>query len=577
MLFENLCDYLKQVDLSSWSAMGQALDKLKQNSKKDWSFKTSSFSLFKKNLSQGIAFITFDNGIDGVSIEISKYAKAFEAMIGKDNLVPEIHLIAGKFYKEADGVMLPRWRRFLLKGAYGFDHWDGYQEAYFRRLTKDSAKYNLLADKIKTQTIDLSINLGQYIDQNNIQLLVPVNACSNPGNIPLAFAIVLVSELMQIPVLNSCHDFYWESGDSEPKARPQLRDHFFTNCDIKEFFSIIEKLYPWQSEAWFNATINQVQTDTLIDKFSHNPQLLGEAPTAIDVTRFCPLEIKEIEDVRDKLALILSNGKRPLKSKRAKDFLHTDLTWVVKQTPVLLGLKSGIENNYKTNNILLIQPTRILKRKRILKNIELIEKLLKHPNFVNHFECNPLLKLTLQITGPATAAHYEYAQQIVSIYLAMIYRLPKFLQERVFLAFSFGIETHRRFSELNLEKLGINQIIAAGDLVVLPSEQEGRGLPIIESSACATPIITNRYHPEVVFSKVIGEHLDESLKLNVFEFPKNEYTPELLDSITKAIFKAKSQQLKAIHNRQVVKNRYSCEALTSNFEQFLKTLWIGPT
>jgi len=68
----------------------------------------------------------------------------------------------------------------------------------------------------------------------DIQLLVPVNVNSNPGNVPLAFAMVLVSELLGIPVLNSNHDFYWEGGNREVEIQEKglergPRDFFYHN------------------------------------------------------------------------------------------------------------------------------------------------------------------------------------------------------------------------------------------------------------------------------------------------------------------------------------------------------------
>ncbi len=44
---------------------------------------------------RGVAFVTYDYGIDGVSIEISKYADCCEALLSDDDRSTPIHLIGG--------------------------------------------------------------------------------------------------------------------------------------------------------------------------------------------------------------------------------------------------------------------------------------------------------------------------------------------------------------------------------------------------------------------------------------------------------------------------------------------------
>ena len=41
---------------------------------------------------------------------------------------------------------------------------------------------------------------------------------------------------------------------------------------------------------------------------------------------------------------------------------------------------------------------------------------------------------------------------------------------------------------------------------MLPSKQEGRGLPLLEACAVEVPILTSRYKPKAVFKEVIGKH-----------------------------------------------------------------------
>ncbi len=68
---------------------------------------------------RGTAFITFDYGIDGVSIEISKYAQALQSLfeIWGD---AEIHFIGGDFHSQAESVLQPDWPRYGGRGNNGW-------------------------------------------------------------------------------------------------------------------------------------------------------------------------------------------------------------------------------------------------------------------------------------------------------------------------------------------------------------------------------------------------------------------------------------------------------------------------
>ena len=103
-----------------------------------------------------------------------------------------------------------------------------------------------------------------------------INVCSNPGNVSLALATVLISEYLEIPVINNNHDFYWEGGNRAIEIKKKglkkgPRDFFFHNAHVGEFFSIIETIYPWENRSWMNVNINKIQQNHLININGHNP------------------------------------------------------------------------------------------------------------------------------------------------------------------------------------------------------------------------------------------------------------------------------------------------------------------
>lgn len=96
------------------------------------------------------------------------------------------------------------------------------------------------------------------------------------------------------------------------------------------------------------------------------------------------------------------------------------------------------------------------------------------------------------------------------------------------------------FQKLKLEPLCIEEIYQLADLVLFPSETEGRGLPIIESSAGGIPIVCRRYYPLEVFNEVVGKDLADEEKIRYFNFPTGEFKESLLAKITDLLLHLKT-------------------------------------
>lgn len=573
-LFNKMKLTLKKSPIETWFDMGLFLDQIRDNRKFPEDL-PNSFKKFEARIKKGIAFLTFDSGIDGVSVEISKYTDAFESIIDLDpkkKLYP-IHWIAGDFKEGYQSIINDQCRRFVLIGATGFDEWDGYQEYFHTKLERGSLQYNALATKIWSQTKDLSLRLGRYLVDNDIQLLFPVNVSSNPGNVSLAFALVIVSEFLKIPVINSNHDFYWESGarpwTRKPGDAAGIRDHFFCNADIGEVFSLIECLYPWDSPYWFQANINIMQSTRLTDELGFNPLAVNEIPTTVNLKKYKPIEETKQWKLLDSLGQILSGGSKPMQSEDARNYCKVTSDWINLNSPIFLGNEDEIEHELTHDNLLFLQPTRIIARKRIGRNFQMIEALLGYKKFREYFLAHTKLKITLLITGPVTLAHHHYFEEIVVDFVAMLERLPNEFKKRVFLSFTFGRESVTG-SERRVQ---IHDLFAISDLVLLPSKTEGRGLPIIESSAVSVPILVSRYHPKKVFSEVIGEHLDATKRFNFFEFPNEEFGQELLDKLFQYCTNPAYYYKELVHNREVIKKRYTRTALINKIELFLNVIW----
>lgn len=558
-----------------WGDIAEVLVKIKRKRSSSGLSAEDKLKLF----SRGTAFITFSYGIDGVSIEISKYAHILNRVLASYG-TPVIHLIGGKFYSQADSVLDPGWRRFELEGIDGWDKWEAGKWFYalFRsEMRSNSVESNFLAKEIYQQAVEIAKRLGEYFLKHRIKLVIPVNIASNPGNMATILGLVFVSEIFELYALNSNHDFYWEDGKPpvmrEIGENPGVRDHFFRNVDNRSFFSVFESLYPWRGSRWLHTNINRRQTKKLIKKFGFPKKKLFEISTCISDTFFESYSRENVLDIRFRMAHILTDGQEIMYPVPIEEYLTRVDHWMKKQPPIILGAKTGLTVDPRSENlIVLLQPTRVVARKRIEKNIDLINALFGYDAFQNEFEANQKRQMLLHITGPTPKEHQNDLETILFAYKKAVNSLPETFAERLFIAFSTGHEDHLSFSKKGLQPLTIESIYRMADAVVFPSESEGRGLPIIESSAAGIPIICSHYYPKKVFRDVIGEDLIEELQIHYTLFPEGEFDQTVLEEVTQLLFNPEAKQDTISHNKEAVRARYSVEALQKRFEFLLNQL-----
>ncbi|MHC4931935.1 MAG: glycosyltransferase [Planctomycetota bacterium] len=522
----------------------------------------------------GVAFVTFAYDIDGVSIEIAKYGDCIEQLCDPP---PPIHCIGGNFGRKADVVLRGHWKRLLLEGADGWGKWD--EGRWFDRLFREdmpagSEASAETAREIWAQAVDLAETLERYIASENIGLLIAINVNSNPGNPSLALAIVLASERTGCPVLNNNHDFYWEGGkpaaERPPGEEPGPRDHFFRNLGNSPFFRLFQRLLPWKGRRWTQVNINPIQSHVLIEEQGFDPRDVDIVGTLIDESFFVPCTAEEKREHRLRMAHILSDGEPRIRPVAVTGFLAGASGWMRNQHPVVCGAEPGLELDIATTDALyLLQPTRVVERKRIERDWELIGALLEHPPFREAFAAPRTL--TLHITGPVPIEHQADLERVLEAYRKVIGRLPESIASRLFQAFSVGTEDHPSLHapERSLGKLHIAGIYKLADAVLFPSLTEGRGLPIPESGAAGVPIVCSRYQPEEVFAAVVGEHLPEEQRIRYDLFPEGECGTDLLDSLTRILLDPASLADRTRHNREVVRERYAMPEMKRAFRRYL--------
>ncbi len=170
---EEFIQSLEKENIKTWFDLGIFLDSVRENRKIPAKVCTGDFQKFKNELSNGnLAFLSFYYSIDGVTIEIDKYAQSFEREFPGIG----IHLLAGKIHSEARTIFSPDYHFYEVKEADGFDNWSLYQDFFHTKLQRGSTKYNRLITEFWAQIKRIAGRLANYVKKNNINLLYVINA-----------------------------------------------------------------------------------------------------------------------------------------------------------------------------------------------------------------------------------------------------------------------------------------------------------------------------------------------------------------------------------------------------------------
>ena len=556
-----IASYLENTTIKTWFDIGYFLDQLKNMKPlRSSSSPTSKIELLS-GYRDGIAFMTFDLGLDGVTVEMMKYAAALSEVLGKNT---PIHWLTGnidpsiRYFKDFNQKVLtvPLMQGFEKSGQV-------YKALFHTKLRRGDDLYNALPKQIWNETLLLCQDLLEYIEKNNIKLILTANTDSNPGNISLTLALVIISQLYGISIISTNHDFYWEGGSDRKNGQKKgPRDHFFKNSNIGEIFSIIQILYPWDSPYWIHANINTMQTETIVKNLGFNPFGVTEVTSSINTSIYRPLLKNEKQIAYDKLNKLL--GEDGIRVSSEDDDYFSILE---QEQPVVIS-NSSHDLMINNSTLLFLQPTRIISRKRIEKDLTIIEQL-----FLSLKEKGKDKTIVLLITGPIASGSKQYVKKLLTHTRALFRRLGKH-DHKIFIAFKLGKDTTKSFLPNGFSPIRMNELYGVSSFVMLPSKQEGRGLPILESAASEVPLIASRFDPEDVYEEVIGFNLDEKERIKVLELPENKIGLEFVEKITELILDPEKQKAMTLHNRKVIQSRYSMKKLEEDFIKFLEKTWL---
>ncbi|MDC0357317.1 hypothetical protein OAO01_00745 [Oligoflexia bacterium] len=577
----SILEELRARPVQTWFDLGEILDELRCKREDLFTPFPGSFDDFKQSLqNSGLGFLHFFYGIDGVTVEIEKYATALTSIL------PEmpIHFIAGRIEPESDRFLHPAFKRHIIPEMDGFLKWQFYKPFFFNKLVRGTNTYNELPGLFWEEVLLITERLGRLVEDNSLGLLFVANYCSNPGNVSGAFAIALVAEYLGLPVIANNHDYYWEGGnkknDIQTKGlKPGTRDFFFKNAKIGEFFTLIEVLFPWQSKTWLTCHINKPQTDHVITVKGHNPANLAEVRTYVDTTQFSKFNKFERLSTFHQVQSILSLYSDSITTFTPSELLEGNGNIVKEEAPdpIVVASKNHVAYDFIHDNIVFLQPTRLTSRKRIDVGFRLVKKLFETRSFLEKFESNPQLALTILVTGVFPAKKFFDFENLIKSFDEYLKEIPDHLRNRIFLACMFSEFDRPRFKERYQSPVTIPDLYNIASLILLPSETEGRGLPILEAAASGVLIFCRRYHPVEVYAAVIGEHLPEDRRLKVMEFLGGQITGSVARAITERIFFPQNFIDEVKHNRRAIERRYSFKAMKKGFERMLRQLYLQCT
>jgi glycosyltransferase involved in cell wall biosynthesis len=348
-------------------------------------------------------------GTDGVSLETAKWASVFE------DVGFTCYYFAGELDRPAEYSFLVEEAHFLNPEI----------REIFQKCFGAGIRDRAITQKIYELKRKLKDHLYRFIEKFNIDLLVPENALTIPLNIPLGIAITEVIAETGIPTIAHHHDFFWE------------RQHFMSNCCWEYLNMAFPPHLPSIQHVVINSSAdNQLSLRTGVSSiivpnvmdFENPPPVAGDfASCGFDSGNNNPVADDYAADVRQAL---------------------------------------GVADD----EILVLQPTRVVKRKGIEHAIELLNRL--------------GLKAKLVISHASGDEGYDYERRVREYSKLM----------KVDTYFVSNIINEKRGQTQNGRKIyTLADVYPHADLVTYPSTFEGFGNAFLEAIYYCKPIVVNTY------------------------------------------------------------------------------------
>jgi len=321
----------------------------------------------------------------------------------------------------------------------------------------------------------LKDHLYKFIEKYKIDLLIPENSVTIPLNIPLGMAITEVISEMRMPTIAHHHDFFWE------------RQFFKTNA-VWEFLNMA---FPPHLPTIKHVVINSSADNQLSLRTGVSSTII---PNVMDFDNSPPVMDEYAADARQAL---------------------------------------GLEDD----ELFVLQPTRIVKRKGIEHAIELVRRL--------------GMKAKLVISHASGDEGYDYERRV---------REYSELMGVNTLFVSDIIGEHRGNTEDGRKIYTLSDIYPHADLVTYPSNFEGFGNAFLEAVYFRKPIVVNTYS---IYSMDIKPKGFSAIELDGY------VTDEAVRKTRKVLKDPELKERMVSNNYEIAKFNYSYSVLHQKLKNLI--------
>lgn len=338
----------------------------------------------------------------------------------------------------------------------------------------------LVSRRVREMAEYLKGTLYSFVDRFNLDLLIPQNILAIPMHIPLGIAMTELLAETKIPAIAHHHDFYWER----------------TRFSVGSVMDYLDMAFPPRDPNMRHVVINQAAQEQL--------SLRKGVPSAY------------IPNVFD-----FDNPPAKEQDEYASDFREE------------IGLKP--------DDIMMLQPTRVVPRKGIENAIKLVS-MLEDP------------RVKLVISHEAGDEGTEYQERLMDLAAEEHVDL-RFVSTRVGEVRQFDIDGKKIYT--------LWDIYPHADIVSYPSLYEGFGNALLEAMYFRLPIVINRYSIYIQDIEPKGFRL---MEMDGF------VTHRLVKEVRRAIDDAGFRKEMVDHNYRIAKKFYSYTVLRRSLRQMINAL-----
>jgi glycosyltransferase involved in cell wall biosynthesis len=327
----------------------------------------------------------------------------------------------------------------------------------------------------------IASRLKLFIDMYQLDLLVVENALAIPMHIPLGLALTDVIAETGIPTIAHHHDFYWERNRYLPLNGSKIYIH---------------RAFPPRLPNIEHVVINSRARNDLARRTGIAATII---PNAFDF-----------------------ENPPTVEKERINTFRHS------------IGLKP--------DDIMFLQPTRIVERKGIESAIKLVKEL-NHP------------KYKLVVSHEAGDEGFEYVLKVNELARQSGIKI-RFIHNKVDDPFAPRKDSNDRFS--------LWEVYQAADFVTFPSVYEGFGNALLETIYFKKPLLVNRYQ---IFKEDIEPKGFDLVKMD------GHLTDKVVADVKNIIHDNHRREKMVTSNYHLARDHYSFAFLRMQFDSLISNLF----